>query len=98
MIPFPVGMAISSTCIALTSFYVRRRIFNAKQNRMTRHHLEVKLLKPFTFNFKQQLELEENQKEELHYTKHLNFTFRLNPSVVNESDISHTFQVYRLYH
>jgi len=50
---------------------------------MTRHYLEVKLLKSFTFNFKQKLELKETQKETLHYMKHLNLNFKLNPSLVN---------------
>jgi len=50
---------------------------------MTRHYLEIKLLKSFAFNFKQHLELKETQKETLHYMKHLNFNFKLNPSLVN---------------
>jgi len=76
-------MEISSTFIRLTNCHVRRAIFNAQHNRMTRHYLEVKLLKSFTFNFKQKLELKETQKETLHYMKHLNLNFKLNPSLVN---------------
>jgi hypothetical protein len=58
--PFPIGMEISSTFMTLTSCHARRRIFNAQQNRMTRHYLEFELCQSFTFNYKQ-LELEENQ-------------------------------------
>jgi len=65
--------------ITLTNCYVRRRIFNAQDNRMTGHRLEVKLFKPSTFNFKQQLELEETRKGTLHYMKHLISNFKLNP-------------------
>jgi len=77
-------MEISYTLITLINCHVRRRIFNAQQNRTTRRCLKVKLLMSFTFNFQQQLELEETQMETLHYMKHLFFFyFKLNHSLVN---------------